>query len=417
MGETKSIPINKIIIAEDNPRQTFDEPSLIRLGESIKSHGLIQPIVVRPKEGYYELVVGERRLRAVELMGLKEIDARIEEIDDATLMELRLIENTHREDLTNAEKGDAVLTLWERYPNKYPTIKSIAEAIDISYVTIQHWIAKSEKLSPKVNESISRGILTERAAQLLLKYDHETQEKLANAIIKYDIRGGREGAERRFIQLYDENPDADLRELAEKAKGIETVRVPLEELSREARKEVEEILEEKEKEAKERRKKGREKARRVSRGKRRRKAKPKPEEKILEKAEEITEKLAELEPEEREKIAETIERRLDALAKSVDKETLEWIEKWKSDITPKIKKETPERLAMKLEEILHGIWIQIWVEYPQSVKEVARKQMARSFSMERLERLQKTINITVNELDDFNGIVGSELFTRRHKVR
>jgi ParB family chromosome partitioning protein len=119
MDETKRIPIGNIVITKDNPRQIFDEEPLRRLGESIRTHGLLQPIIVRPKEGYYELVVGERRLRAAQLAGMDEIEAKIEEIDDATCTELRLIENTHREDLTDAEKGDAVYVLIEKYPEKY----------------------------------------------------------------------------------------------------------------------------------------------------------------------------------------------------------------------------------------------------------------------------------------------------------
>jgi ParB family chromosome partitioning protein len=101
-SEIKSIPIGKIIITGENPRQAFDIDALQMLGDSIESHGLLQPIIVRPKEDYYELVVGERRLRAAQLKGIDEIIARIEDLDDTTCMELRLIENTHREDLTDA---------------------------------------------------------------------------------------------------------------------------------------------------------------------------------------------------------------------------------------------------------------------------------------------------------------------------
>jgi ParB family chromosome partitioning protein len=425
MGEIKSIPIRKIIVTEDNPRQTFDKESLIRLGQSIKTHGLIQPIVVRPREDYYELVVGERRLRAVELIGMKEIEARIEEIDDATLMELRLIENTQREDLTNAEKGDAVLTLWERYPEKYPTIKSIAEAIKFSHATVKNWIAKSERLSPKVNESIARNTLTERAAQSLLKYDHETQEKLADAIIKYDIRGGREGAERRFIRLYDENPDADLKELAEKAKGVEIVHVPLKELSKEAREEVEQVLGEKEKEAEERRKKAREKARKAPR-----RVRPKITKRVehytdsvLSKAEELKAKLEEVEPIERERLAKSVGERLDYLAKKVelqrqieeDEELREMLKKWRANVVHKVSEETPVRFVKNFEELLHGIWTRIGVEYPTTVKDIGRRELVKALPLDQLESLQETLRMTIKELEEFQSVLDAELFTRRTK--
>ena len=75
MSEIKSIPVGKIVITGDNPRKEFNLESLNLLGDSIQSHGLLQPILVRPKEDYYELVVGERRLRAVQLKGMYEIEA------------------------------------------------------------------------------------------------------------------------------------------------------------------------------------------------------------------------------------------------------------------------------------------------------------------------------------------------------
>ena len=260
MPEIKKIPISRIIITGDNPRQEFDVESLRSLGESIKTYGLLQPILVRPQGNRYELVVGERRLRASELVGLTEIEARIEDLDVATSMELRLIENTQREDLTNAEKGDAVYALWEEFPEKYPTIKSIAEVINTPYGTVQNWCSKSRKLSEYVKELIARDKLTERAAQSLLKCDHNTQDKLASAIVKFNIRGGRQGVERKFIQLYDDNPETDLRELAEKAKGIQIVQIPVEKLSEKARREVEQVLEERKKETIEARKRAIKKA-------------------------------------------------------------------------------------------------------------------------------------------------------------
>jgi ParB/RepB/Spo0J family partition protein len=422
MSEIKKIPISRVIVSGDNPRRSFDEKQLMELGDSIKTHGLLQPIIVRPKGNYYELVIGERRLKASELVGLTEIDARIEDFDDVTAMELRLIENTHREDLTDAEKGDAVYTLWERFPEKYPSIDSIATAIGMSPATVRNWCDKSQKLSEKVIEFIARNELTERAAQLLLKYDRETQVKLARAIIKFDIRGGREGAERRFIRYYDENPKADLQELAERANEPEMVRVPLEELSTKARKEVEHLVEEREKETQERKKKAAEERMRKPRsGPRRQRPKLRLEDKVREKASALTEKLSQLEPEKREEIAESVERRLDTLTKSVDKENIDLMEKWKSEkeseIVPRVDEESPEQYAMRLEEIIHGIWVMIGAEYPQKGKEVAQAKRVSSFSTDRLKRLNSTIKTTQEYLDDFNNVIESELHRRSQRVK
>jgi ParB family chromosome partitioning protein len=419
MPETRKIPISCVIVSGDNPRRSFDEKQLKELGESIRTHGLLQPIIVRPKGNYYDLIIGERRLKASELVGLTEIDARIEDFDDVTTMEIRLIENTHREDLTDAEKGDAIYTLWQRFPEKYPSIDSIATVIGMSSTTVRNWCEKSQKLSDKVREYIARDELTERAAQELLKYDRETQVKLARAIIKFDIRGGREGAERRFLRYYDENPNADLEKLAEKAKEGEMVRVPLEELSMKARKEVERLVEERQKETQERRKKAREEPRRSH--PRRIKPKQRPEEKVREKANTLTEKLSRLEPEKKEEIAESVERRLDTITKSIDKENIDLMEKWKSEreseIIPRVDEESPEHYAMKLEEVIHGVWFMIGAEYPQKGKEIAQAKRVGSFSTDRLERLNKTIKATRQYLDEFNSVIESELRRRNYRVK
>ena len=273
MDEVKHIRIENIVVTKDNPRQTFDEEPLKRLGESIRSHGLIQPIIVRPKNGYYELVVGERRLRAAQLVGLTEIEAKIEDIDDATCMELRLIENTHREDLTESEKGDAVLTLLEEYAEKYPTLTSIAKAIDKSPAYILMWVAKSRKLSDNVKKLIDTTALSDRQARHLLKYDHATQDKLARVIVRKKIATTLVPD---FVKLYDADPERDLDDLADEAMGIRKVEIPMKKLTPEARREVEEIIEEKRELIKKARREAIEKALKAPRRKKRR-IKPKAE--------------------------------------------------------------------------------------------------------------------------------------------
>lgn len=270
MTEIKRIPIANIVVTKDNPRQAFNEESLKRLSESIRSHGLMQPIIVRPKEGYYELVVGERRLRAVQLIGMTEIEAKIDDIDDATSMELRLIENTHREDLTDAEKGNAVYSLMENYAEKYESVADVAREINTPYGTAIGWCRASEKLSPKVKQLISMDKLDDSKARYLLKYDHSTQDKLAKTAVKYGFTWRQIAY---FIKRYDTNPTENLDDLAEKVMGIRKVEIPVEELTPEARREVEEIIEEKRELAK----KARREAIKKAPKRRLRRIKPKPE--------------------------------------------------------------------------------------------------------------------------------------------
>jgi len=259
-----SVPVDKIFVSGNNPRSTFDEESLKSLAESIKVHGLLQPILVRPRNGdEYELVVGERRLRATKLLGVKTILAKVQDVDDSTCFELRLIENTHREDLTDAEKGDAVYGLMEAYPEKYPTIASVAEAINKPYNTVaEKWCKKARKLSDYVKSSISRDELTEKNSLLLLKYPHQTQDKLAKQIVKHEMTYEQA---RQFCRLYDENPLINLNELAEKAKGIDKVEIDVSKLTPKARKEVEDILKKKKEAIEEERKQSLKKARKAPR--------------------------------------------------------------------------------------------------------------------------------------------------------
>jgi ParB-like chromosome segregation protein Spo0J len=174
------------------------------------------------------------------MVGFTEIDAKVEELDDATSMEFKLIENTQREDLSDAEKGDAVLSLWAL--GKYETIKEIANKISFGEATVQQWVRKANKLSEKVKKSVENSSLPEDAAYSLLIYPHLEQEKLANAIIKYNIHGGKSGEHpyREFLKLYDQNPNADLEELANKAKGIETITIPKSDLSLEILQKIDE---------------------------------------------------------------------------------------------------------------------------------------------------------------------------------
>ena len=262
-SEIRRIPVGKIIITGENPRQEFELEYLRRLGESIVSHGLLQPIIVRPKEDYYELVVGERRLKAYQLVGLEEIEAKIQVLDDATCTELRLIENAHREDLTDAEKGDAVYVLMEKYPERYPTIKSVSDAINVPYNTVMRtWCGKSRKLSPKVKQLVIDNTLPETHSLLLLKYDHSTQDKLAELMTKHKLT---QRQARDFLRLYDADPTSNLDNLAVEVLGVKRIEIRPRELSEEARKEVEKILEERKKKAEEARRKSLEKTRKKKR--------------------------------------------------------------------------------------------------------------------------------------------------------
>lgn len=106
-GDLRRVPVNQIDVNPFQPRKDFDSEELASLARSIATHGVIQPIVVRPFKGRYQLVAGERRLRAAKECGLELIPARVLDLDDRQTCELALIENLQRRDLNAIEKARA----------------------------------------------------------------------------------------------------------------------------------------------------------------------------------------------------------------------------------------------------------------------------------------------------------------------
>ena len=117
-GEGKKSPLNEVNVDEVRsnpfqPRKTFNDDSLQELADSIKEHGVIEPIIVKKSIKGYELVAGERRLRAAKLAGLKSVPCVIRDFDDAEMMEIALLENIQREDLNPIEEAEAYQKIME----------------------------------------------------------------------------------------------------------------------------------------------------------------------------------------------------------------------------------------------------------------------------------------------------------------
>lgn len=132
--ETDQIDINKIEPNENQPRKNFDEDALNDLADSIKQHGLIQPLVVKQgKKGFYQIIAGERRWRAARIAGCKMVPAIVKEYSDQEVMEIALIENIQREDLNPIEEAEAYQQLIEEYQLKQD---EVAEKVSKSRVAI-----------------------------------------------------------------------------------------------------------------------------------------------------------------------------------------------------------------------------------------------------------------------------------------
>lgn len=113
--DARVIPIESIRPNPRQPRKTFDEGSLIRMAESIKKNGTLQPVVVRIVGDHYELVTGERRLRAAKMAGAGSLPAIVRRVGDGEMLELALIENLHREDLNPVERAMGYLEIKNRF--------------------------------------------------------------------------------------------------------------------------------------------------------------------------------------------------------------------------------------------------------------------------------------------------------------
>jgi ParB family chromosome partitioning protein len=139
-GGAVEVDLRKVRPNRFNPRLDFNEEELRNLADSIREKGLLQPIIVRPVDNGYEVVVGERRYRAALKAGMERIPVVIREYSDEDVIELSLIENIQRTDLSAVEKGNSCKQLMEKYPQKFPKKGAIARSLRVSETTISAWL-------------------------------------------------------------------------------------------------------------------------------------------------------------------------------------------------------------------------------------------------------------------------------------
>ncbi len=108
---TSTIPVSKILLPKYQPRRYFDPEKLAQLTQSVKEHGILEPLLVRPSGTSYELIAGERRYRAAQAVGLQEVPVVIREFDDRQALQVALIENLQRDDLNPVEETEGILQL------------------------------------------------------------------------------------------------------------------------------------------------------------------------------------------------------------------------------------------------------------------------------------------------------------------
>ena len=170
--EVRHLPIGRISSNPDQPRQHFDEEALQDLAASIREHGILQPVLVRPRaDGHFQLVAGERRWRAARIAGLMEIPAIVEHIDDEAALEIAIIENLQREDISPLEEAE----MFDRMTSQHGySLRKLAQKLgkDKGYIENRLRLADAP---PEVRQLVSVRSDTLSAAYELMKVERSAQ--------------------------------------------------------------------------------------------------------------------------------------------------------------------------------------------------------------------------------------------------
>ena len=179
-----TLPISQVESCAGQPRKHFDQEKLEELAESIRQHGIIQPLTVRKlSSGYYQIIAGERRWRAARLAGLTEVPAVIIEADDRKAMELAMIENLQREDLSPMEEAEGYKMLVEDYGL---TQEQAAQRVGKSRSAVANAL-RLLALSPALRQMVEDGRLSAGHTRALLPLAAALQEQAAATVLKNDL--------------------------------------------------------------------------------------------------------------------------------------------------------------------------------------------------------------------------------------
>ncbi len=180
-GQAQELPLKKIELNPKQPRLEMDPEKLNQLAESIRSSGVIQPVLVRPAGELYELVVGERRLRAARLAGLETVPAIVRDVPDDKVLELALVENIQRADLNPIEKARAIRRMISEL---HLTQQEAGRRLGLDRSTIANSLRLLD-LSDQLQAMVSRGTLSAGHARALLAVSDESRRvRLAGSIEK-----------------------------------------------------------------------------------------------------------------------------------------------------------------------------------------------------------------------------------------
>ncbi len=185
-GAIKEIPVDEIIPNPYQPRRSLHEESLEELAQSIREHGLIQPLIVTRDEesGKYQLIAGERRWRAAMMAGLSTVPAIVKEVSPRQMLEIALVENIQRADLNPLEEAEAYRFLIEEFGL---TQEEVAKRVGKSRAAVANTV-RLLRLPPEVKKALAEGLITEGHARALLALPSpELQIKAMEKIIRQGL--------------------------------------------------------------------------------------------------------------------------------------------------------------------------------------------------------------------------------------
>ncbi len=183
--EVKEVQVDFLQPGSYQPRMNLDEEALAELAASIRSHGIVQPILVRPidQSNQYEIIAGERRWRAAQLAGVYEVPVIVREINDSAVLAISLIENIQRQDLNPVEEATALKRLNEELSL---THEEIAQSVGKSRATISN-LLRLLSLTDKVLEHLNHGRIEVGHAKVLLGLQGDSQVFAAAQVIKKQL--------------------------------------------------------------------------------------------------------------------------------------------------------------------------------------------------------------------------------------
>ncbi|HEY8503143.1 MAG TPA: ParB/RepB/Spo0J family partition protein [Gemmataceae bacterium] len=173
-GAAHTVPVDRIDNNPFQPRKSFDEDELAQLGESIKAHGILQPLVVRPAGDRYQLIAGERRLRAAQVAGLAEVPVQIVDFNDQQVLEAALVENIQRTDLNPIEKAQGFKDYLDRFG---VTQEQLATRLGLDRTTISN-LVNLLHLPQEVQDAVRLDQISLGHAKIL-KGLHEPERQIA----------------------------------------------------------------------------------------------------------------------------------------------------------------------------------------------------------------------------------------------